>query len=505
MSRFASSRIAAVIAVLLCVGIRRASGRAGTTHRGERRSYHCVQHAAHGHGAGRAGQRQHQRRRCHDRSDDGIRRGHAATEQQGSFTYTPSSYFTGPDLLYRAVNTLGMGNTASSDHRRTSDGSGCRSQTTIATLGANGAIRSTTRCDGKRRRRSTFAATPELLTQPAWIGLVVTTGLVYTPVPGFSGTDTVTHRCGTSWRSAPATVTFVCCPRVRVPVADFRVVAMSGNAVTFSWTPPTSGPAATGYRLDGGIAAGTTLGTIPLGAAPRATVTLPTGSFYVRARTLAGAQMSPSSNEVPVHVNVPVPPSPPTNLIGGATWNSLNLAWLPGFAGGPPTGAVLEVSGAAAAVIPLGNVDTYALDNVPPGTYTLALRQTGPVAPASAPVTLTFPSGCLGAELPRTPTTCRPTSWAARCIHWEPATGGPAAAAYRLQVYDPFTGSLPVAGRSFSTTPPPGVYQFAVVAVNACGESPPRPHRPSRSPDEAGPVESDRLPGDPGRTDRCGQ
>ena len=57
-------------------------------------------------------------------------------------------------------------------------------------------------------------------------------------------------------------------------------------------------------------------------------------------------------------------------------------------------------------------------------------------------------------------------------VHWEPATGGPAAAAYRLQVYDPFTGSLPVAGRSFSTTPPPGVYQFAVVAVNACGESP---------------------------------
>ena len=400
----------------------------------------------------------------------------------GSFTYTPSSYFTGPDLfLYRAVNTLGMGNTASITIT-VAPPAGVPLPLALDdryTVGANGTL--TVEEPGVMANddpRSTFSTVPELLTQPAHGSLSWRSdGFTYIPFPGFSGDDTATYRLrNVAGPGAPATVTFTVLPAgVPVPVANFRIVGMTGNAVTFAWTPPTSGPAATGFRLDGGIAAGATIGTIPLGTAPRATVTLPTGSFYVRARTLAGALASPPSNEVRVHVNASVPPSAPTNLIGGATWNTLNLAWLPGFAGGPPTGAVLEVSGSAAAAIPLGPGDTYTLDNVPPGTYTLALRQTGPggASARSAPVTLTFPSGCLGAELPRTPHNVQAYKLGGTLhVHWEPATGGPAAAAYRLQVYDPFTGSLPVAGRSFSTTPPPGVYQFAVVAVNACGESP---------------------------------
>lgn len=396
----------------------------------------------------------------------------------GSFTYTPSSYFTGPDLfLYRAVNTLGMGNTASITIT-VAPPAGVPLPLALDdryTVGANGSITiDASLLMANDDIRSSFPTAIEFVSPPSHGAFAAS---VYTPAPGFSGTDTFTYRLrNVIGASAPAAVTLTVLPAgVPVPVADFRVVAMSGNAVTFSWTPPTSGPAATGYRLDGGIAAGTTIGTIPLGTAPRATVTLPTGSFYVRARTLAGALVSPPSNEVRVHVNASVPPSAPTNLIGGATWNTLNLAWLPGFAGGPPTGAVLEVSGSAAAAIPLGPGDTYTLDNVPPGTYTLALRQTGPggASARSAPVTLTFPSGCLGAELPRTPRNVQAYKVGGTLrVHWEPATGGPAAAAYRLQVYDPFTGSLPVAGRSFSTTPPPGVYQFAVVAVNACGESP---------------------------------
>ncbi len=403
--------------------------------------------------------------------------GHVLLKRDGSFTYTPWVSTSGTDSFeYWATTVVGVATPATVRITVTPPpGVPPVAVDDRYTVGANGSITiDASLLMANDDIRSSFPTAIEFVSPPSHGAFAAS---VYTPAPGFSGTDTFTYRLrNVIGASAPAAVTLTVLPAgVPVPVADFRVVAMSGNAVTFSWTPPTSGPAATGYRLDGGIAAGTTLGTIPLGAAPRATVTLPTGSFYVRARTLAGAQMSPSSNEVPVHVNVPVPPSPPTNLIGGATWNSLNLAWLPGFAGGPPTGAVLEVSGAAAAVIPLGNVDTYALDNVPPGTYTLALRQTGPggASARSAPVTLTFPSGCLGAELPRTPHNVQAYKLGGTLhVHWEPATGGPAAAAYRLQVYDPFTGSLPVAGRSFSTTPPPGVYQFAVVAVNECGESP---------------------------------
>lgn len=408
--------------------------------------------------------------------------GDVTVNADGSFTYTPYSYFTGVDYFgYRAVNSLGMGNTASATIT-VAPPAGVPLPVAVDdryTVGANGTLNvESPGVMANDDTRSAFYTQPEWLTQPAHGSLsLVSDGFTYTPFPGFSGVDTATYRLrNLVGSSATATVTLTVLPAgAPVPVADFRVVAMSGNTVTFAWTPPTSGPPITGLRLDGGIAAGTTIGTIPLGTTPRATVTLPTGSFYVRARTLAGALVSPPSNEVRVHVNVSLPPSPPTNLIGGATWNTLNLAWLPGFAGGARTGAVLEVSGAASAVIPLGPVDAYALDNVPPGTYTLAVRQTGPggVSARSAPVTLTFPSGCLGLELPRTPRHVQAYKTGGILhVHWEPATGGPAPAAYRLQVYDPFTGSLPVAGRSFSTTPPPGVYQFAVVAVNACGESP---------------------------------
>jgi hypothetical protein len=136
---------------------------------------------------------------------------------------------------------------------------------------------------------------------------------------------------------------------------------------------------------------------------------------------------------------------------------------------------VLEVSGSATAAIPLGPVDTYTLDNVPPGTYTLAVRQSGPggTSARSAPVTLTFPGSCQGAELPRPPRNVQTYKVGGTLhVYWEPALRGPAPAAYRLQVYAPVAGSLPVAGRSFITTPPPGAYQFAVIAVNVCGESP---------------------------------
>lgn len=403
--------------------------------------------------------------------------GHVLLRRDGSFTYTPGVATSGMDSFeYWATTIVGVATPATVRITVTPPpGVPPVAVDDRYTVGANGSITlDAARLIANDDIRSAFPTALEFVSPPSHGAFAAS---VYTPAPGFSGTDTFTYRLrNVIGASAPAVVTVTVLPAgAPVPVANFRVVAMSGNTVTFAWTPPTSGPAATGYRLDGGIASGTTLGTIPLGTAPRATVTLPTGSFYVRARTFAGALVSPPSNEVRVHVNASVPPSAPTNLIGGATWNTLNLAWLPGFTGGAPTGAALEVSGSASAVIPLGPVDAYALDNVPPGTYTLTVRQTGPggTSARSAPVTLTFPSGCLGAELPRAPRNVQAYKLGGTLhVHWEPATGGPAPAAYRLQVYDPFTGSLPVAGRSFSTTPPPGVYQFAVIAVNACGESP---------------------------------
>ena len=79
--------------------------------------------------------------------------------------------------------------------------------------------------------------------------------------------------------------------------------------------------------------------------------------------------MSGVSNEIQVHVNVPVPPAPPAGLVGLAVGDALTLAWRNSFAGGTPSSIALDVTGAVSGSLPLGLVDTFAFAGVPPGTY----------------------------------------------------------------------------------------------------------------------------------------
>jgi hypothetical protein len=188
--------------------------------------------------------------------------------------------------------------------------------------------------------------------------------------------------------------------------------------------------------------------------------------------TISGGEVSAASNEVPLHVNVPVTPSAPVNLIGLVNGSDVMLAWKNTFGGGPPSSVILSVRGAATLEEEIGLTETFSFANVPPGTYTVRVRGVvrGSWGPSSNAVTLTFPGPCSGAPLP-------PTNFLAYRIGrrafviWDPPAAGPAPTSYTLHVTGAFAGSFPTNGRALSRDVGPGSYKLEVVAHNPCGTS----------------------------------
>ena len=258
-----------------------------------------------------------------------------------------------------------------------------------------------------------------------------------------------------------------------LPPASLVVHSIVGNSVTLRWTVVPLGVPATAFEVEGGVLPGETLATLPTGSlAPTFTFTAPSGSFYVRLHALNGAARSAASNEVPIHVNVPVVPSAPANLLGLVNGSSLALAWTNTYTGGSPTSLVLDVTGSIATSIPLGLSEGFTFAGVPDGTYTLALRaqNAGGVSPPSTPVTLSFPGPCTGP--PQAPTNVLAYRVGNTVfVNWAPAPGGPAPTGYVLNVTGSFVGSFPTSGRAMSGTVGPGSYTLTVGATNVCGAS----------------------------------
>ena len=256
------------------------------------------------------------------------------------------------------------------------------------------------------------------------------------------------------------------------PPTGFRVVSMSGATVTLAWDLPASGPAPQAFQLEGGLTPGAVLGALPLGVTRSVTLALPSAPLYLRLRTIAGGISSAASNEVLAYVNVPQAPSAPTSLLGTAAGNSLLLAWTPTYGGGAPTGAVLEVSGAINAALPLGATDTFSFAGVPPGTYTFLVRQSnagGASAPSNA-VTLTFPAACSSAPgVPQRLVAAK--AGTALTVFWDPPAAGGAPSSYVLNVTGAYVGAVPFTARTLTVPVPPGTYNFTVAATNPCGTS----------------------------------
>jgi hypothetical protein len=212
--------------------------------------------------------------------------------------------------------------------------------------------------------------------------------------------------------------------------------------------------------------------------------------YYVRVRALALATTSGASNDVRVMLGAFAPPSAPTALLGLTSGASVALSWTPTFDGGRPDQMWLVASGPLSGAVPLGVVETFQYDAVPPGTYQFHVVATNAAgaSPPSNTITLTFPAAC--AAPPGPPLRLRASAIGqAITFGWNAPDTGAAAVAYRVTVGTPGdrgvgpTGAsahrgpgyaffVPVAGRHVSGTLPPDFYSLFVSAVNACGVGP---------------------------------
>jgi hypothetical protein len=266
-------------------------------------------------------------------------------------------------------------------------------------------------------------------------------------------------------------------PPTAQPPTGLYAASVVGNLVTLRWTAPATGLVPTNYVLEGGVFPGEVLGSfVTNNTAPIFTFVAPTGSFHVRVHTLAGAERSAASNEILIHVNVPVAPSPPAGLVGVRNGSAVTLAWRNTYVGGEPTAAFLDVTGSINGTLPLPPGDSFSFAGVPNGTYTLRLRAANAYgsSAASNPVTLSFPGTCASA-----PTA--PVNFLGYRIGntvyvvWDPAPTGAAPTEFTLNVGGSYVGSFTTTGRTLSGTVSAGSYQLSVVASNACGTSPPAP------------------------------
>ena len=184
-------------------------------------------------------------------------------------------------------------------------------------------------------------------------------------------------------------------------------------------------------------------------------------------RALSGGVPGQPSNEIRIAVNPALPPSAPEGLVGLVNGSSVALAWRNTNAGGWPTSTVLDVTGSLNTQLVLPPGESFTFNDVPPGTYTLAVRSAntyGSSAPSNS-VTLTFPGACSGAPL--APSTCASTRPASACSSTGiPRTGGPAPTFYVLRVTGSFTGAFQTTDRTLSGTVGPGIYLIGLAAAN---------------------------------------
>ena len=404
----------------------------------------------------------------------------------GSFTYTPSSNYTGPDTFaYRAFNGVGAvgSNVAFVDLTVTPPPPTAMDDTyatpfqTPLNVPAPGVL------GNDINPVPSSSMTAGLIANVAHGTLTFNSNgsFAYTPAAGYFGSDSFTYSAINVGGAGNAATVFLTVggPTNAQPPTGLYTSSVVGNRVTLRWTPPTAGATPTQYVLEGGLAPGEVLASFPTGSPyPIFTFVAPTGSFHVRMHSLAGTDRSAASNEILLHVNVPVAPSTPADLLSLVDGSTLNLAWRNTFAGGAPSGMVLEVTGAFAGAFALGPGDTFAFAGVPAGTYTLRLSaiNAGGVSAPSNPVTVTFPGPCTALARPNTPIGMLAYKIGNTIfVIWDPAASGPAPTAYVLNVTGAFVGSFPTTGRALSSAAAPGSYGVSVVANNACGTSAPTP------------------------------
>jgi len=170
-------------------------------------------------------------------------------------------------------------------------------------------------------------------------------------------------------------------------------------------------------------------------------------------------------------VNLPSPPSAPSGLLGATNGTELVLAWRNTFAGGAPTGLILDVSGAIALSLPVPLATSFTFNGVAAGTYNLALRASNRAGASASSnvVTLTFPGACALPEVPADFVASR--SGNTVTLSWAPPAIGQAPSSYGVLVTGALVGDFSLQGLGASAALGAGTYSFALSAITPCGRS----------------------------------
>lgn len=274
-------------------------------------------------------------------------------------------------------------------------------------------------------------------------------------------------------------------PAISAPTA--LTVAQSGSSVTFTWTPPAGEPARTAVRLEAGSAEGASdLAQIDLPPGQTSFSTgVPRGSYFVRLRSVANADVSLPTADVSFVVGPPDVPAAPLDLMAVTEGQRLTLAWQPPSTGAP-AGYLFEVGrapgGRELAALSIAGVSTSLVLDAPAGRYygrLVPLNANGR-GPASSEV---------GIDVATTVGYCQQAPDAPQnlsvqvtgrtvTLTWQLSSIGAIVDTQRL-----FAGTGPgganlgtipldASATRFVTTVPPGTYYVRVVATNGCGASP---------------------------------
>jgi hypothetical protein len=314
-----------------------------------------------------------------------------------------------------------------------------------------------------------------------------TFSVTLTPVTGATGTGGVTLTAADGVATATRTVQLSVAATLGAPDPPTTMTAtVSGASLQLSWTPATTGAAATGFAVAVGTAPGATTLPVQTTAATSIAIAVPSsGTYYARVQAMNAAGSSIASPEAEAIVS----------LTGGApgrtprprAWTSgraLFMEWDPPSGGDPVTGYVLEAGSAPGlanlAVLPLSAVRSFST-GVPVGTFWLRVRAVNAAGTGdpSEDVGLVMgaANGCVG--LPLAPAALSAAvSGSVVTFAWAPPAGGGAVTSYviyagaapgRVDLARVGTGST---AASWSGAAPPGVYYVRVAARTACGIGP---------------------------------
>jgi hypothetical protein len=163
--------------------------------------------------------------------------------------------------------------------------------------------------------------------------------------------------------------------------------SIAGRTVTLSWTPPSTGPTPTGYRLEAGSSQGAAnLATLATNATPSITVPgVGDGTYFVRVRGERNGVVGPASADVQVVVaGCPAPAAPGSLTSTVSPARIVTLTW--GNVTGA-TGFIIEAAstpgGPVIASLPVGSTTSISVP-APPGTYFVTVRALNGCGPGQA-------------------------------------------------------------------------------------------------------------------------